>query len=108
MNTNIWKLFSLEHRVALVSGGARTLGYDMAEALAEAGADVVITSRSLGNAQRSAQKLSKRSGRNILPLAMDLASEESIQSAVPKAVSWKIRLDILVNNGGGRNADPKL
>lgn len=108
MNTNIWKLFSLKNRVALVTGGARTLGYDMAEALAEAGADVVITSRTLENARRSARALARRTGRRILPLEMDLASEESIRRAVRAAIAWRKRLDILVNNGGTRNGDPRL
>jgi len=51
---NVWTLFSLNDQVALVTGGASGLGYDMALALAEAGADVAITSRNLGKAQRSA------------------------------------------------------
>ncbi len=108
MSAHILKLFSLKGRVALVTGGARTLGYDMAEALAEAGADVVITSRNLANAQRSAKRLAKHSGRRILPLELDLASEESIKNAVTTAVAWKGRMDILVNNGGGRNSNAKL
>lgn len=102
MNTHISQLFSLKGRVALVTGGARTLGYDMAEALAEAGADVVITSRFLANAQRSARTLAKQTGRQILPLELDLASEESVQSAFRTAIAWKKRLDILINNGGSR------
>ncbi len=107
MNHHIWKLFSLKGRVALVTGGARTLGHDMAEALAEAGADVVITSRHLEHAQRSAKRLARRTGRKVFPLEMDLASEESIRRAVSAAIAWRKRLDILVNNGGGRNADSK-
>ena len=43
--------FSLRGKVALVTGGARTLGYDMADTLADAGADLVITSRDLAHAR---------------------------------------------------------
>lgn len=54
---NIWKLFSLEGKTAIVTGGARNLGYDMTLALAEAGSDVVITSRTLENAEESAGEI---------------------------------------------------
>jgi NAD(P)-dependent dehydrogenase (short-subunit alcohol dehydrogenase family) len=47
------ELFDLRGKVALVTGGARDLGLDMASILAEAGCDLVITSRSLKSAQRA-------------------------------------------------------
>ena len=108
MNTNIWKLFSLKGRVALVTGGGQNLGYDMAEALAEAGADVAITSRHLEKTQKVAKHLAKRTGRKILPLQLDVTSEADIARVVRTAIAWKNRLDILVNNAGSRNADPKV
>jgi len=52
---NTKDLFNLEGKVALVTGGARTLGYDMALALAEMGADVAITSRKTEDAEKSAR-----------------------------------------------------
>lgn len=45
---NTWELFKLDRKVAIVTGGARNLGFDMALALGEAGAQVVITSFNLG------------------------------------------------------------
>ena len=51
---NVMRLFRLDGQTAFVTGGARGLGYDMALALAEAGADVVLTSRTLKNAQDAA------------------------------------------------------
>ena len=53
-NPTIQDLFDLKGKVAFVTGGSRNLGYDMATALAEAGAEVAITSRSLESAQASA------------------------------------------------------
>ena len=102
VNTNIWKLFSLKGRVAMVTGGARNLGCDMAGALAEAGADVIITSRYLDNARSAARLLARRTQQQILPLELDITSEENVAKTMRAAIGWKQRLDILVNNAGGR------
>jgi len=49
-NVNATELFRLDGKVALVTGGARDLGFDMAVALAQFGADVIVTSRTLAKA----------------------------------------------------------
>ena len=59
------EMFDLSGQVALVTGGARNLGLDMATALAEAGADVAITSRTLENAQASARQLTHGRSKSI-------------------------------------------
>ena len=66
--------FSLRGKVALVTGGARTLGYDMADTLADAGADLVITSRDLAHAEATAERLRAEHGVDVLPLALDVRS----------------------------------
>ena len=93
--------FRLTGRVALVTGGARHLGYDMADALAEAGADLVITSRSLASAEDAAGRLRRERGAEVLPLALDVTDAAQVSDVVGKACDWKGRLDILVNNAGG-------
>ena len=70
-------LFRLDGKVAVVTGGARHLGYDMAAILAEAGCDLVITSRTADNAEEAAQKLRKQYGREVLANALDLARIDS-------------------------------
>ena len=60
---NVMDLFNLSGKVALVTGGARNLGYDIALALAEAGADVAITSRKLADARKSAGNIAQATGR---------------------------------------------
>ena len=59
---NVWDLFKLDGKVAFVTGGARNLGYDMALALAEAGADVAISARSQEKAEASAKKIADATG----------------------------------------------
>ena len=99
--------FRLDGKGAVVTGGARNLGYDMAEALAEAGCDLVITSRSLESARRAAESLARDFGREVLPLALDQRQTAEIAAVARKAVDWKGRVDILVNNaGGGKSKGP--
>ena len=98
---NVMELFSLKGKVALVTGGARDLGLQMAQALAEAGADVVITSRSAESAEKSAKELAEYTGRKIIGTAMDVTDEDSVTRAFDMTIEKMGRLDILVNNAGG-------
>lgn len=95
--------FKLHGKVALITGGARTLGYDMAEALAEVGCDLVITSRSLSRAESAATALGKTCGVDVLPLALDVGSYDQVATVVEAAHRWKGHVDILINNAGGRS-----
>ncbi len=99
-------LFNLSGKVALVVGGARTLGYDMAEALAEAGAAVILTSRRLDNATAAAAKLAASTGSPTLGLGLDQRNHAEVRSVARKAADWKGCLDILVNNAGGASGTP--
>jgi NAD(P)-dependent dehydrogenase (short-subunit alcohol dehydrogenase family) len=89
--------FNLAGRLAIVTGGAGWLGRPMVEALAEAGARVVIASRNAANAREVVRNLQERS----LPvefLEYDQAEETSIESLYERAVALQDRVDILVNN----------
>jgi len=105
MNTR--DLFKLDEKVALVTGGARNLGYDMALALAEVGADVAITSRTFQNAQTSAETIAKATGRSVLPLECDVRSEDRVAAAVDAVLERFGKLDILVNNAGNVISTPE-
>jgi NAD(P)-dependent dehydrogenase (short-subunit alcohol dehydrogenase family) len=94
-------LFSLRGKVALVTGGARNLGYAMACALAEAGASVIITSRSLKAARLAATSLALRSSTLTYALALDQNDSRKVAKTFADAVRWKGTIDILVNNAGG-------
>lgn len=97
----IRELFDLNGHVALVTG-ARHLGYDAAEALAELGATVVLTSRDAARAVEWAERLSRERGAAALGIALEVTDPESWRSAVAAIEERYGRLDVLVNNAGGR------
>jgi NAD(P)-dependent dehydrogenase (short-subunit alcohol dehydrogenase family) len=98
---HVHELFSLTGRVALVVGGSRNLGLDMAEALGDAGADLAITSRSAETATAVAAELATVTARRVLGLQLDAADEESVVSGFAKVVETYGRLDVVVVNAGG-------
>jgi NAD(P)-dependent dehydrogenase (short-subunit alcohol dehydrogenase family) len=98
---HIRNLFDLSGRAAMVTGGAQNLGLDMAEALGEAGADLVITSRQLDKAQAAAETLKAQLGVQVLPLALDVTDEESVAEGFRQVQETCGRLDVLVCNAGG-------
>ena len=102
----VWELFKLEGKVALVTGGARNLGFDMALALAEAGAAVAVTSRSVDKAQAACEKIKEQTGAATLPLQLEVRNEEEIEAAIRSVLSKLGRLDILVNNAGNVQSTP--
>lgn len=101
MHPQVQELFDLTGKVALVTGGARHLGFDAASILAAAGCHVAITSRGIDRAKAAADRLSQEFGREALPLALDQTAHSQAAAAVAAAAAWKGRLDILVNNAGG-------
>lgn len=98
---HISRLFDLTGRVAMVTGGAQNLGLDMAEALAEAGADLAITSRDCDKCAAIARDLAERTGRRVLALALDIQDADQVEEVVSRVVDEYGRLDVLVNNAGG-------
>ena len=98
---HVSELFDLTGRVAMVTGGAQNLGLDMAEALGEAGADLIITSRQPEKAQKIAERLADRLGVQVLPLGLDINDAESVEAAFAAGEERYGRLDVLVNNAGG-------
>jgi NAD(P)-dependent dehydrogenase (short-subunit alcohol dehydrogenase family) len=100
-------LFDLTGKVALVTGASRGLGRTFALALARAGADVAITSRtlaSLGETRRDVEALRRRCHGVVL----DVRSHASIAAAVAATHAHFGRLDILVNNAGCNIRKPAL
>jgi NAD(P)-dependent dehydrogenase (short-subunit alcohol dehydrogenase family) len=103
----IHELFDLSGRVALVTGGARNLGFDIATALAEAGADVAITSRNLDDARAAAQRIAADTGRKIIGFACDVRFEDQVAQMVDAVLAEFGKIDILVNNAGNVVSTPE-
>lgn len=103
---NVWELFKLNGKVAIVTGGARNLGFDMALALAESGADVAITSRFIDKANASAEKITNATGRVIFPVQLDVTDETQVESMVDAVLKKFGKIDILVNNAGNVVSTP--
>ncbi len=92
-------LFSLEGKVALVTGGSRGLGREMVLAFAGAGADVVITSRKIDACEEVARQV-EALGRKALPVACHVGKWRDIDALVESVYETFGKVDILVNNAG--------
>ncbi|MCU0978040.1 MAG: SDR family oxidoreductase [Pirellulaceae bacterium] len=99
MNVSIQQLFDLSGRAALVTGARGYLGRALADALAEAGARVVVSSRNLDNARSVAATLGGKEAGRHLAVCLDHLDEVSVEQGFDDAVSQAGRIDILVNNG---------
>ncbi len=93
--------FRLQGRRAVVTGGSRGLGRAMAQAFAEAGADLILVGRDADSLHRARAELASL-GRDVRTLAADLASGEAAEELCDALLRDHPPIDILVNNVGGR------
>jgi NAD(P)-dependent dehydrogenase (short-subunit alcohol dehydrogenase family) len=100
-------LFSLKGKIAIVTGGGRGLGEQIAIAYAEAGANVVVCSRNLDACQSISESLVEKGVRS-LALKCDVSNQEDIQYVVDETLKEFGRIDILVNNSGVSWGAPAL
>lgn len=92
-------LFDLTGNVAIITGASRGLGKSYALALAKAGADLVITSRTIDSLMPMKAEI-EALGKRVLPLDLDVRNYDSIQKMVEEAYNYYGKIDILVNNAG--------
>jgi 3-oxoacyl-[acyl-carrier protein] reductase len=90
----------LDGKAAIVTGGSKGIGYAIAEALAESGADVVICARNEEEVHRAASELEGRWNARVTGVACDMRRYDDVRALVQTAIDRFGRLDILVNNAG--------
>ena len=101
----ILQKFSLENRIAIVTGSGRGLGFEIASAFAEAGAHVWLTGRNAGTLEQAADTLRQAGGKADYA-AFDIADTAAGSALVRRIVEEFGHLDILVNNVGARDRRP--
>ena len=99
MGTPIDRLFDLTGRIALVTGGSRGLGLQIAEALGDAGAKVMLTARKADELEAAAEALRAR-GIDARWVAADASTPEGVARIVDETCERLGDIDILVNNAG--------
>ncbi|MCM3793359.1 SDR family oxidoreductase [Priestia megaterium] len=96
---HIKDLFDLTGKTAIITGGGRGLGEQMAEGLAEAGANIVLCSRKKEACQQVADRLARLDVKT-LALTCDISQPEDIKNVVHQTIETFGRIDILINNSG--------
>jgi len=89
-------LFDLDGKVAIVTGGGSGIGRQMAQGLAEAGAELVLCARKVERCEEAAAAMPTRT----LALPCDVSDEDSVAAMITRVVHEFGRIDILVNNAG--------
>ena len=96
---NVKQLFDLTGRVAIVTGGSIGLGRQMADGLAEMGADLVLCARKQERCHQAAEEL-QQLGVKAIAIGCDVKNPDSIQEMVEATLSQFGRIDVLINNAG--------
>lgn len=99
MSKTVAELFDLTGRTAIVTGGSRGIGREMAEALAEAGANLVLCARKVEQLEETVNAFTAR-GFNVIGKVCDVAKQEEVQAVIDIAVERFGAVDILINNAG--------
>jgi len=98
--------FHLKGRSALVTGGTRGLGKEMARILAQAGAEVAICGRNESQARASAQELADETGVRVEPMVADVGKRPEAERLATEAIDRLGKVDILISNAGWNVPQP--
>ncbi len=92
--------FNLQGQVAVVTGASTGLGLQMAKALANQGANLVLLARRMNLLEANAESISREFGVEVLPLQCDITVTEQVKAAVAATMERFGKIDILINNAG--------
>ena len=92
--------FRLDGRTALVTGGSRGLGKVFCQALAEAGAEIVLCSRNEEQAKAAAEEIEEATKKKVLGIKTDITNPEEVENLITRTIEEFGHIDILVNNAG--------
>ena len=93
-------LFSLEKKVAIVTGGNGGIGKGIARGFASMGADIAIVARNLQKTEAAVKEIREAFGVRVLGLIYDVTDEDAVKQMTEKVLQELGRIDILVNNAG--------
>lgn len=105
---DIFDMFRLDGRVALITGGAGGLGEVFAYTLAAAGADLILVGRREEATKRVAESVAQASGRQVLAIATDVTDAAQVRAMADQAVAAFGHVDILVNSAGTNLRKPAV
>nr|WP_294792371.1 SDR family NAD(P)-dependent oxidoreductase [uncultured Mucilaginibacter sp.] len=93
-------LFDLTGKTTLITGGNKGIGFSMAAGLAEAGADIIVASRSIEPEGSRIEATVKALGRNFLAYRVDLSERTEVYEFIQQLAADNVQVDILINNAG--------
>jgi gluconate 5-dehydrogenase len=102
------ELWDLTGQVAIITGGAAGLGAQMAYALGEAGADLVLAARKLDRTAEAAQRMQTELGVKVFPARVDVKEDAEVDALYENVMKEFGRVDILINNSGATWGAPSL
>jgi NAD(P)-dependent dehydrogenase (short-subunit alcohol dehydrogenase family) len=105
---NILDLFRLDQKCAVVTGGSKGLGRAIAQALAEAGAAVMVAARNRAEVEAAAAEIARDTGGRVVAAAADVTSDADVSRMVGAALAAFGKIDILVNSAGINIRNPIL
>lgn len=104
---NVYRIFDLEGKSAIVTGASKGLGFGMSESLAQAGVNVVMVNRNREEGENARKKLDHYDV-NVLSIPADVSNRKEVTSMVDQAINELGRIDILINNAAIINRGPLL
>ena len=100
------RLFSLQGKVAIITGGNSGIGLGIARALAEAGGNIIIAARDRAKTEEAAMEIKQAFGVRVFGVEVDVGHEDQIKEMVRQTVDSFRRVDVLINNAGMTDPRP--